>query len=377
MAYRTLTPFSCPLATRAGRRITRQQGLALLSLLVTYVVFTATSSAASSATSLSLDKKSYHPGEKIAVTFAATDLASDAWAGIVASEISHGSEAKNDLHDLTFQYLKGATSGLITFEAPRTPGSYDVRLNDTDQDGREVASVTFEVRALDLSSAAVSLSKKSFIPGEAITVRFEVPAGLPRNAWVGIVPSSVRHGDEATNDRNNLAYRYLERKVQGALDFNAPATAGSYDFRLHDTDTDGREIASVSFSVLKHVSAEVIAEQLTAHGRVPLYGIQFASGQASVGESSSSALAEVGQLLLQDRALLLRIDGHTDNRGNPGFNQTLSERRANAVRSYLVATFGIELSRLSTAGLGDTSPMASNETEAGRAQNRRVELVRR
>ena len=351
-----------------GSPLMRPWGLAILASLT----LTATSFAAS----LSLEKKTYSPGESITVTFTRAGLASDAWAGIVPSQFPHGSEAENDLHDVSYQYIKNATSNSMTFVAPSAPGSYDVRLHDTDQDGREVASTTFKILAPDLSAAALSLGKKSYIPGEKIAVRFETPPGLPRDAWVGIVPSSVPHGDEPTNDRSNVGYRYLERKVEGTLDFNAPAAAGSYDFRLHSTDSDGQEIASVSFSVLEHVNAEAIAEQLVAHGRVPLYGIQFASGQATVGESSSPALAEVGQLLLRDKALRLRIDGHTDDRGNPALNQALSERRANAVREYLIATFGIAASRLSTTGSGDTRPMASNETDAGRAQNRRVELVR-
>lgn len=352
-------------------------GISLGISLVVSLGISLTLASTAFAASLDLDRKSYLPGERITVTFQTAGLASDAWAGIVPSKIPHGSESENDRHDISYQYIRNATSNSMTFEAPSTPGSYDVRLHDTDNDGREVASVSFEVVAPDLGAAALSIEKKSFIPGEVVKVRFEVPEGLPRNAWVGIVPSSIRHGEEATNDQHDVAFQYLELRVRGTLDFNAPAVAGSYDFRLHDTDSNGREIASVSFSVLEHVNSEAIAEQLSVRGKVPLYGIRFASGQASVGESSSAALAEVGRLLLRDRTLRLRIDGHTDDRGSSSLNQELSERRAKAVRSYLVETFSLDPSRLSTSGRGDTSPMASNETEAGRAQNRRVELVRR
>ena len=128
--------------------------------------------------------------------------------------------------------------------------------------------------------------------------------------------------------------------------------------------------------MLETVGADLIAEQLASQGRVPLYGIRFASGQATLGADSTSALAEVAQLLRRDRSLELRIEGHTDDRGGAMLNQRLSERRAETVKQHLVDTFDINPDRLRVAGLGDSRPMTSNETAAGRAQNRRVELVR-
>ena len=71
----------------------------------------------------------------------------------------------------------------------------------------------------------------------------------------------------------------------------------------------------------------------------------------------------------------MSIEGHTDNGGGDVFNQTLSEKRAAAVKNYLTNA-GIDASRLSSSGLGLSKPLAPNETEAGRAQNRRVELVK-
>ena len=81
--------------------------------------------------------------------------------------------------------------------------------------------------------------------------------------------------------------------------------------------------------------------------------------------------------LLQDNPTLrLAVEGHTDNAGTPGHNQQLSEARAQAVRATLVAK-GIAANRLQAAGFGQTQPLANNATEQGRAQNRRVELVKR
>jgi outer membrane protein OmpA-like peptidoglycan-associated protein len=70
----------------------------------------------------------------------------------------------------------------------------------------------------------------------------------------------------------------------------------------------------------------------------------------------------------------VEIEGHTDSTGSPGFNQTLSERRAQEVRGALIAR-GVQGARIAARGLGPTAPVASNDTSAGRQQNRRVEII--
>jgi len=79
----------------------------------------------------------------------------------------------------------------------------------------------------------------------------------------------------------------------------------------------------------------------------------------------------------QQPALRLEIQGHTDNVGAGDLNRRLSESRAAAVKQYLMTNVGIAGDRLTTAGFGDTRPVADNKTEQGRAQNRRVELVKK
>lgn len=93
------------------------------------------------------------------------------------------------------------------------------------------------------------LKRFNFAPGETINVTFVAPPGLPDDAWIGIVPSDVEHGDESRNDRNDLAYQYLNGRTSDTLQFEAPQQPGDYDLRMHNTDTLGREIASVSFRV--------------------------------------------------------------------------------------------------------------------------------
>jgi outer membrane protein OmpA-like peptidoglycan-associated protein len=77
------------------------------------------------------------------------------------------------------------------------------------------------------------------------------------------------------------------------------------------------------------------------------------------------------------RGLTLEIQGHTDNVGSKATNRKLSTDRAAAVKSYFVQKHGIAADRLTTAGFADDDPVADNASEAGRAKNRRVELVRK
>jgi len=120
-----------------------------------------------------------------------------------------------------------------------------------------------------------------------------------------------------------------------------------------------------------------LAAALNTRGVVALHNILFDTGKSTLQSSSSAALAPVGELLKSDLSLKLEIQGHTDNVGAAPANLKLSQDRAAAVKTYLVQTFGIEASRLTTRGLGDTVPVADNRTDDGRAQNRRVELVKK
>ncbi len=98
---------------------------------------------------LKLDKKVYAPGEIIKVEFKASpDWDENAWIGIIPSDVPHGKEAENDNYDISYQYIKKATSGTFEFVAPNEPGKYDIRMHDSDDGskGVEIASVTFEVK---------------------------------------------------------------------------------------------------------------------------------------------------------------------------------------------------------------------------------------
>jgi OmpA-OmpF porin, OOP family len=102
--------------------------------------------------------------------------------------------------------------------------------------------------------------------------------------------------------------------------------------------------------------------------------IYYATGSEKILAKSFKSLNEVVTILNENASLKLTIDGHTDNTGNEDKNQALSERRAASVKAYLVSK-GIDEGRLTSNGFGSSKPAAENTTAAGRAQNRRVEMV--
>lgn len=123
------------------------------------------------------------------------------------------------------------------------------------------------------------------------------------------------------------------------------------------------------------VTATEMAAALKRDGRIALRGILFDTGKDSIKPESDPVLAEVVSLLKADASLKVSIDGHTDNVGNSKANLALSKKRAESVRKYLVGK-GVAAARLKTDGFGDGKPVGDNTSEGGRAQNRRVELVK-
>lgn len=123
------------------------------------------------------------------------------------------------------------------------------------------------------------------------------------------------------------------------------------------------------------VDAAAIGKGLAADGHLALYGIQFDFGKASLKPESAPVLAEVAALLAKSPALKLHVVGHTDNVGDFDANLTLSRARAAAVVDALVKQHGIAAGRLRAHGVSSVAPVSTNRGDAGRAQNRRVELV--
>ena len=124
------------------------------------------------------------------------------------------------------------------------------------------------------------------------------------------------------------------------------------------------------------VDAAALKKGLEDNGYIAVYGIEFDTGKATLKPSSAPAFAEVKKLLDGNPALKLYVVGHTDDVGAESCNVTLSNARAAAVVLELTTKHGIKKERLKSYGVGPYVPVASNKSDAGRAKNRRVVLVK-
>jgi len=119
----------------------------------------------------------------------------------------------------------------------------------------------------------------------------------------------------------------------------------------------------------------VLATRDTARGLIAnMSDVLFKSGSHELLVGARERLAKVSGIVLAYPSLHLSVEGHTDSIGSDDYNQQLSEKRAEAVRDYLIQQ-GISSDSVVASGFGKTAPVASNETPEGRQQNRRVELV--
>lgn len=122
--------------------------------------------------------------------------------------------------------------------------------------------------------------------------------------------------------------------------------------------------------------AAALSNDIRAKGHVAVYDIHFDTGKAVVKPESKAALDEVAKLLKGDPGLKLWVVGHTDSVGTVEDNMRLAQARGEAVAAELVKTYGIAAGRLKGYGVGPLAPVAGNDDEAGRAKNRRVDLVK-
>jgi outer membrane protein OmpA-like peptidoglycan-associated protein len=124
------------------------------------------------------------------------------------------------------------------------------------------------------------------------------------------------------------------------------------------------------------VNAAALEGGLARAGHVEVPGIFFDFNQSEVKAESKPALDEIAKMLKANPSMRVWVVGHTDSVGTVEANQKLSEARAAAVAKALIATYGVSATRLKGYGVGPLAPVASNDSEEGRAKNRRVELVK-
>lgn len=158
----------------------------------------------------------------------------------------------------------------------------------------------------------------------------------------------------------------LTRKDGGTTWAFLSAGDGSYNLDIID---------EAAFKKQLTFDAEEMKRALDEEGHVAIYGIYFDIDRASLKLGAEEVLMEMVKLMKNNPDLKIEIQGHTDNSGSADHNLDLSTRRAETVKKFLLA-YGIEAPRTVSKGYGEEKPVAPNDTEEGRAMNRRVELMK-
>jgi outer membrane protein OmpA-like peptidoglycan-associated protein len=167
-----------------------------------------------------------------------------------------------------------------------------------------------------------------------------------------------------TNERRNYNMPELEFKRDSVI-------------RVFVNGTEEPDVAVYLTSIrVAESETDVLYDALLSKGRWVTQGILFATGKTDLQPESRPVLKEIASTMQKYADLKILIEGHTDNVGSAASNLTLSDGRAAAVKAALVTEFGIDGGRITTKGLGDTKPAVPNATAVGRAQNRRVEIVK-
>jgi OOP family OmpA-OmpF porin len=175
-------------------------------------------------------------------------------------------------------------------------------------------------------------------------------------------------GGSVIFEAGNQAWLKVEKSGKITWIYVDARTGGEYELLIVEKKAMEQEVTA---------DAKSLAADISSTGHASVYGIHFDFNKATIKPESEPTLKEIAKLLEQNPGLSLYVVGHTDSIGKIDYNMKLSETRAEAVVQALVEKFGISKNRLDPHGVGPLVPVASNETEEGRALNRRVELVKK
>ncbi|MCF8036151.1 MAG: OmpA family protein [Desulfobacteraceae bacterium] len=125
------------------------------------------------------------------------------------------------------------------------------------------------------------------------------------------------------------------------------------------------------------IDADTMASEIDRSGAVSIQEIYFDTGKARLKDESEAALAEIAKFINQASGASFYVIGHTDSRGELDYNMDLSESRAESVVEALATNYNVDANRLTPKGVGPLAPIATNDTQEGRAQNRRVAIVKK
>lgn len=203
----------------------------------------------------------------------------------------------------------------------------------------------------------------------------------PRDKFSDMWPSEDSHLSRLFKFRLQADGGYMKVYMDEQRVVNMPNmgpwTGNKLHFHFRQNRVNGKDEPPLFSNLTINAGGRELYDALMADGRVTTQGIYFDTGSDRIRPESSGTLKEIADMLFEHADLKLVIEGHTDNVGDPAANQSLSEKRAAAVKAALsAAPYGIDAARFQTKGFGATKPKSPNTTPEGRQTNRRVELVK-
>lgn len=250
---------------------------------------------------------------------------------------------------------------LMYYMLPETRSALEVQRN---------YEASLKSRGFDVAFSCSTASGTCFNgawPGLFLGIAIDEPVDLPR-----------LNGDFIRNYFGQGDARYTYARL------DRPEGAVHVSLVFSDNASRGRllvarvvESGKMDSDMVKVVDANQMATDLQTKGWVNVYGILFDYDRADVKPDSQPQLQQISDLLKRDPSLRLDVVGHTDNKGGAEYNRRLSDLRAFAIVAELATRYGVDRARLNPVGKGMDFPIASNADEAGRALNRRVELIRK
>ncbi|VAW58209.1 hypothetical protein MNBD_GAMMA11-3350 [hydrothermal vent metagenome] len=318
--------------------------------------------------SLSILTKTIKPAQALDVRISSTfTMSARAWVGIFKSDISKDTHTGYD----SYNYIRDKKEGVLHMKAPNTIGDYELRVYAADP-GALIKQLPFHVGKLNFAGLAFTLAKKKFDPEEDIVIQYTGHADLTDHAWLGLFKADAKKDTYS----GYLQYQYLYPKTGGQVVLKAPATRGNYLVKLFYNDYGPELLSPEKLTVTSSIDDEYLKNAIDKKGRVALYGIYFDTDKSTVKTASYPLIKQIANMLKANPQLKIRIEGHTDSQGDEKYNQALSEKRSAAVSKLLTSKHAIPGTQLESRGYGESKPAGSNDNAAGRAKNRRVELVK-
>ncbi|VAW61695.1 hypothetical protein MNBD_GAMMA09-3873 [hydrothermal vent metagenome] len=318
--------------------------------------------------SLSIITQKIKPGQPLDIKINSKfKMNKQAWVGIFSTDIS----TETATGFTSYNYITDKKGDTLRMIAPGKTGDYELRVYAAEY-GALIKQQGFRVGELNLTGIKFSLNKKKYDPEENVIIKYTGHADLTDHAWLGLYETGIKNSDT----RKYIDYQYLKPKTGGELIFKAPSNKGQYQIRLFYNDYGPELLSPATFTVTSSINEAYLKKNITEKGRVTLYGIYFDTDKSNIKPASLPLIKIIADLLKSNPGLKIRIEGHTDSQGDSAYNQALSDKRAKAVSAWLISNHGIPKSQLASKGYGESRPADDNNSAAGRAKNRRVELVK-